>query len=148
MGLYGVIAGSVAERTRELHATLQELRSTQSELVRSLPALTYLTVGLPRLPPHQIAGIRVGRRARLVDAVFFERVADIPDAQDPDQVTSVWTARYGKPVPPPADSDVALFAQNYIVVTPMRADEHADDLLEELKQRLDRLPSWPPHGRQ
>jgi 5'-nucleotidase len=131
------------EQVNALSRWVAEL--AQSELVRSLPEQTYLTVGLPRLPPSQIAGVRVARRARLVETLSFQRLGEIRDAEDDDEVTSVWAIRYREPTsPPPVDSDVALYSQNYIVVTPMRADEHDSQLLDQLRQRIDHLPPWPP----
>lgn len=116
----------------------------QSELVASLPEQTYLTVALPRVPPSQVAGIRVARRARLFSALSFERLADIHDPEDDEAVTSIWVTRYGDPLSPPsADSDVVLYSQNYIVITPMRADEHDSQLLDGLRESTDRLPAWP-----
>ncbi|UCG89038.1 MAG: hypothetical protein JSW71_11070 [Gemmatimonadota bacterium] len=117
----------------------------QSELVDSLPQRTYLTVALPRVPPSQVAGIRVARRARLLDALSFERLAEVRDPEGDEETTSVWVLRYRAPTSPPsADSDVVLYSQNYIVVTPMRADEHDSQLLEHLRESVDRLPGWPP----
>jgi broad specificity polyphosphatase/5'/3'-nucleotidase SurE len=117
----------------------------QSEIVRSLPEQTYLTVGLPQLPPSQIAGVRVARRARLVDAMSLERLGEIRDPEGGDEVTSVWAIQYGELTSmPAADSDVVLYSQNYIVITPMRADEHDSRLLDQLSKDLSRLPSWPP----
>jgi 5'-nucleotidase len=117
----------------------------QSELVNSLPEQTYLTVALPRVPPSQVAGIRVARRAQLLGALSFERLAEVRDPQGGEEMTSVWVVRYRAPTSPPsADSDVVLYSQDYIVITPMRADEHDSQLLDQLMGSLDRLPSWPP----
>jgi broad specificity polyphosphatase/5'/3'-nucleotidase SurE len=80
-----------------------------------------------------------------VETLSFQRLGEIRDAEDDDEVTSVWAIRYREPTsPPPVDSDVALYSQNYIVVTPMRADEHDSQLLDQLRQRIDHLPPWPP----
>jgi len=117
----------------------------QSDLVESLPEQVYLTVGLPRLPPSQIAGVRVARRARMIEDLSFRLLEEIPDTEDDDEITSIWIVRHGESAPlPPADSDVDLYSRNYIVVTPMRADEHDAHLLDALSSNLDRLPAWPP----
>ena len=42
----------------------------------------------------------------------------------------------------PNDSDVALYKSGYIVVVPMRADEHDNNLLSELQDRVDMFPQW------
>lgn len=117
----------------------------QSEIVRSLPELTYLTVGLPRVRPSEVAGIRIARRARLMEGLFLQRVAMLRGPGEDDVTTSVWAVqrREQSPVPAP-DSDMALSAQKYIVITPMRADEHDAREFAELQANLDRLPAWPP----
>lgn len=140
------ISGLDDDSAEQVHALSRWVAAlAQSELVSSLPEQTYLTVALPRVPPSQIAGIRVARRARLVGALKFERVAQVHDSEDDEEVTSIWVTRVLDPVSPPsADSDVVLYSQNYIVITPMRADEHDSQSLDRLRESLDRLPEWPP----
>lgn len=119
-------------------------RLARSELVASLPAGVYLTVGVPRVPPDEIAGIRVAPRASLVEAIRFERLGRVPEGAPEEEATTVWSVQFG-PVdtPPSPDTDIALYAQGYIVVTPMRADEVDHELLATLAERLDELPAWP-----
>lgn len=141
LAISGLDDGS-REQVEALSRWVAEL--AQSELVRSLPEQTYLTVALPRVPPSQVAGIRVARRAQLLGTLWLERVAEVHDAEDDDEVTSIWVTRYRDPtISPSVDSDVALYSQDYIVITPMRADEHDSQLLDQLMGSLDRLPSWP-----
>lgn len=131
-----------AEQVSALARWVAEL--ARSEVVRSLPQLTYLTVGLPSVPPSEVAGIRVARRARMIDALGLQRLA-VLRGRDEDVTTSVWAVQYRVPPSVPApDSDMALSQQKYIVITPMRADEHDVQLLHELQAELDRLPEWPP----
>lgn len=120
-------------------------RLARSDVVRTLPSGTYLTVAVPTVPPSEIAGIRLASRAVLIDALRVRRVATVPEGAPPEEGTTVWTAAFGPVARPPGpDTDVALHARNFIVVTPMRADEHDADLMAVLEGRLDELPEWPP----
>lgn len=119
-------------------------RLVRSDLVRTLPAGTYLTVGVPAVPPAEIAGIRLAPRAVLIDALRIRRLGVVPEGAPPEEGTTVWTAAFGPVARPPGpETDVALHARNFIVVTPMRADEHDADLMAVLEGRLDELPEWP-----
>jgi 5'-nucleotidase len=145
MGIAALAISGLDDSSQEQVSALSRwvAQLAQNELVTSLPEQVYLTVGLPRLPPSQIAGIRVARRARLVDAMSFELLGNVGHAED--DLTSVWAVRIGEPTsPPPADSDLVLYSQNYIVVTAMRADEHDTQASDRLRESLDLLPAWPP----
>jgi hypothetical protein len=48
---------------------------------------------------------------------------------------------------PPGETDILFYIQDYIVVTPMRADEHDYAFMDELRGRLGELPAWPPRRR-
>lgn len=116
----------------------------QSDLILTLPEQTYITVAVPRVPPSQIAGVRVARRAHLISALSIGRVAEIRDDEEDEDATSIWAIRFLDPASPPAaDSDVMLYRQNYIVITPMRADEHDVRFIDALMKDSDRLPTWP-----
>lgn len=120
-------------------------RLARGEIVRSLPAGSYLTVGIPQVPPEEIAGIRLAPRAVLADALRFERLARVPPGAAPEEGTTVWTVTYGPVTRPPGpETDVALHARNFIVITPMKADELDAELMGDLGRRLDELPAWPP----
>jgi 5'-nucleotidase len=116
----------------------------QSDFILTLPEQTYITVAFPRVPPSLIAGVRVARRAHLISALSIDRVAEIGDNGENEETTSIWAIRFLNPTSPPAtDSDVVLYKQNYIVITPMRADEHDVQFMDALTEDPDRLPSWP-----
>jgi hypothetical protein len=45
--------------------------------------------------------------------------------------------------PPPAGSDEDLWRQDYVVITPMRTDEHDDRKYNELSLDPGLIPDWP-----
>jgi len=110
----------------------------QSEVVRELPKLTYLTIAVPRVPPDQI---RLARRDRVVSGFDVSRVARLQRSDD--EVTSVWTiqAETSDALIAP-EGDISLYKDDWIVVTPMRVDEHAEDLLRYPDSLQMLLPGW------
>lgn len=140
------VSGLDADRPEQVAALATWVaRLARSDLVAGLPDGVYLTVGVPRVPPSEVAGIRAAPRARLIGSLRFDRLADVPEGAPADEATTVWSATWGAVTTPPApDSDVALYRQGYIVVTPMRADELDAGLLEAWRGRADAFPEWPP----
>ncbi len=133
-GLNDDIPGSVEA------ATSWVVRLAQSHPVRSLEEGQYLTVSMPRVAPSEICGVRVSRRAGLRVAVAFE------PAVDSTGNTSTWRLSVTpSSVPPESDSDQAHYDEGYIVVVPMRADEHDVEGLSRLRERM--LPAWLPPQR-
>ncbi len=122
----GALAGWVAALAR-------------SEAVRTMDPQSYLTIGVPRLPPDRIRGVRVARRARALAGFDVQEVARI----DGDEgVTSVWSIETEEgPDQVGEDEDVALYAQGWIVVTPMTVDEHDPARLDGPGLAAG-LPSW------
>jgi 5'-nucleotidase len=119
------------------------VRLAQSELVRSLEAGQYLTVSFPRVSPDAIKGIKVAERAGILLDIGFSRVHEEPASQR----AGVWALERPLPIPiVSAESDAALYAQDYIVVVPMRADEHDRELLARLLGQPESLPQWPRSG--
>ncbi len=105
----------------------------RSELVRSLEPGQYLTVGLPETAPEEIRGVRFARRAPLSRGLAFEPADD----------AGTWTLRPApNPFEIPADSDVALHSQGYIVITAMRADEHDAPMQRRLEEMAASVPAW------
>ncbi|MEW6731148.1 MAG: hypothetical protein AB1489_07415 [Acidobacteriota bacterium] len=47
----------------------------------------------------------------------------------------------------PEDTDVAYHQSDFIVIVSMKADEHDNELLLELKNRLDEIPKWLVTGK-
>ncbi|MGH9160640.1 MAG: 5'/3'-nucleotidase SurE [Vicinamibacteraceae bacterium] len=108
----------------------------QSPLVRNLRPGQYLTVSIPRLPPSSIKGVRIAERAGLLLDLSFK-------SAESGETKRVWTLAMKEQDPSSAPGrDAALDAAGYIVVVPMRADEHDRDLLGKL-QASD-LPAWSP----
>lgn len=112
----------------------------RSEAVLGMADGTYLTIGVPRVPPDRIEGVRMARRARALVGFDVREVARIPTD---DEVTTIWSLEArtsGEAVGP--DDDLAVYARNWIVVTPMNVDEH--DLEALADPRLpEGLPAWP-----
>ncbi|UCG32779.1 MAG: 5'/3'-nucleotidase SurE [Phycisphaerales bacterium] len=137
-GLESDQAESVAVATRWV------VQLAQSRIVQNLEPGQYLTVSLPRKLPSEIRGVRVAPRAPLLGAPFFERGKKNKDPKT-GRKREAWTMHFLKEAnPAPADSDVALYGSDYIVIVPMAVDEHDYDLLADLQKRLREFPSWPP----
>jgi 5'-nucleotidase len=116
----------------------------QSRVVKNLKRGQYLTVSLPRKLPSEIRGVRVAPRAPLLGAPFFERGKEAKDHKT-GRKRQDWTIRFPEEAnPAPADSDVALYGSDYIVIVPMAVDEHDYDLLADLRKQVGELPHWPP----
>jgi 5'-nucleotidase len=117
-------------------------RLARSELVRSLESGQYLTVSVPRTRPAAVRGVRVAERAGILLDFRFEPVP--ADAADGGTVT--WALQQPRPITPPVgDTDAGLYEQGYIVLVPMRADEHDRTLLSRLLQDPRLIPSWSEH---
>lgn len=130
-GLDDDIPGAVAA------ATDWVVRLAQSPVVRRLEAGQYLTVSMPRVAPSDIQGVQVSRRAALRVDVAFE--ADEPHGTGGSRA---WRIRVTPKVSlPAADTDQAYYDAGFIVIVPMRADEHDDALLRDLRTTRV-LPPW------
>jgi len=117
------------------------------QLVLGLEPGSYLTVALPQKSASEIRGIRVAPRAAGLGGRYFEKAPPLIGEGDagPRQVWLLQVPAMSEP--PPADTDIGLYVRDYIVVTPMRADEHDYALMDELRGRLGELPAWPPEQR-
>lgn len=114
-------------------------RLALSPLVLNLEPGQYLTVGLPRLKPEDIKGIRIAPRSPSLGTGHFERTQRVTGAEN----RSVWLAQIpSEMVAPPAGTDIALYEDDYIIITPMRVDEHDYPMLKKLAGSLDELPAW------
>lgn len=114
----------------------------RSEAVRELEPLTYLTVAVPRVPPEQIRGVRVAPRARLLTGFDVKQVASV-EADDDGPTTSIWSLRAvtSADLAGPND-DISLYGKNWIVVTPMIVDEHADRAPRRMPDLSNLVPPW------
>lgn len=120
------------------------VRLATSETVLGLEDGRYLTIGLPRRSPSAIRGIRFARRVGPLALPTFERAESLRSLGAEDR-SQVWLFQPPTAVRAPAGgTDVALYQQGYIVVTPMRAAETDEAWLAELRERPDALPAWPP----
>lgn len=143
---YGIPAVAISGIDDDLEGAVEAVADWVSRLVRSQIVLglepgQYLTVGLPRVDPEKIRGIRIAPRAPRLGTGYFERTQKLRDNEK-------WTIWLGQPPPeasvPPTETDVALYAEGYIVITPMRVDEHDYPMLKTLGDRLDEIPAWSP----
>ncbi|MEW6363966.1 MAG: 5'/3'-nucleotidase SurE [Acidobacteriota bacterium] len=115
------------------------VRLARSKIVRSLGPAQYLTVSVPTIPPTEIRGVRVARRAGLPVGLSFDR----SPAEDSTSGQEAWKPgrpRSSDPLQP--DTDAALDRQGYVVIVPMRADEVDSDLLRQLNADTAALPAW------
>jgi 5'-nucleotidase len=113
----------------------------RSEAVRVLEPLTYLTVGVPRVPPEQVRGVRIAPRARLLTGFDVNQVASVE--RDDDGPTSIWSLRAVTSADRAGlNDDVSLYGQNWIVVTPMTVDEHADRAPRQMPNLSNLVPPW------
>lgn len=113
----------------------------QSSIVRELQVPQFLTVSIPRIPPSEIQGIRVAKRADLLGIPVFNKVANEGESGCEEWRLEGMEEREEYTLP--NDSDVSLYEAGYIMVAPMRADEHDYKLLPELQGRVDTFPKWP-----
>ena len=116
------------------------VRLAKSPVVREMKPGRFLTVSIPRVPPSEIKGIRVATRAELREVPEFSEVADA----GPGTGRRIWriTGVSERDYELPEDSDVSLYDTGYVVVVPMKADEHDYDLLSLLKLNPGKLPPW------
>lgn len=111
-------------------------RLASSRPVRELEAGTYLTVALSKVTLDEVAGVRVARR-------FHHRRLPIMTLADGDrsEASELWRITGTAAPEPDPGSDVALHDQRYIVITPMRADEHHEVLLDTLANQVLEIPT-------
>lgn len=115
------------------------VRLAHSKLARDLRAGQYLTVSLPRTPPSEFKGVRVAERAGML---FDLRLGRIPDEASGDGVAR-WALEIPRPIAPAQSTcDAALYQAGYVVIVPMRADEHDRELLSRLLERPETLSEW------
>jgi 5'-nucleotidase len=116
------------------------VKLAKSPLVRDMPSGQYLTVGLPQKMPGAIKGVRLARRAPPLMEYSF-----IPGPElVPEDTREVWLLqRQSHPQLPPAGSDEDLWRQDFVVITPMRADEHDDSWYHDLSLNPELIPGWP-----
>lgn len=123
----------------------------QRPVVREMGPGRYLTVGIPRGRLDKIQGIRVARRSPPLGVLDFEPVGQVrrpSKAADREQTPkppkrTIWLMQPPEhPSEPGPDTDVGLYRQDYIVLTPMRADEDDHELIASWSQTLPELPTW------
>jgi 5'-nucleotidase len=120
-------------------ATAWVVQLAQSEIVRNLEPGQFLTVSIPRKPPSEIKGVKVVKRAPVLGMPLLEKLP--PESKKSDVET--WVLKPpAELIPPPADSDVAVWNSNYIAIVPMRADEHDYELLKKLNETITDIPNW------
>lgn len=113
----------------------------RSGVVQNLGPGQYLTVGIPRTEPSEIQGVRVVPRAPSLLQFEFEPTQVLRGGPE-EESRQVWLLQPTGIDEPPPDTDVALYGAGYIVITPMRAYEVDDSLLEELRGQTDMIPDW------
>ena len=115
------------------------VRLAQSEIVRELKPRQYLTVSIPRIPPSEIKGLKVTKRAGILLEFDMEKTTD----QQTNNSSEVWQLNRPKRIDTfDNKSDAAYYSDGYIVIVPMMADEDDNDLLNFLEDNLEMFPNW------
>ncbi|MEM1179772.1 MAG: 5'/3'-nucleotidase SurE [Acidobacteriota bacterium] len=128
-GDIGLIADWLAELVR-------------TPLVRRLDAGQYLTVGIPRGRLDEVRGLRFAPRSPSLGTLEFQPAEQLKNRPGAPPRTA-WLMQPPTDIAEPTPgSDIDFYRQRYIVVTPMRADEHDYDLLAAWADRAPELPSW------
>ena len=117
------------------------VRLAQSHVVRSLEKGQFLAVSFPRKHPAEIKGVRLAQIAETGAIKYFFEKSDKPSKEGQELWKLKGTVRPG--YSPPSYTDVALYKEGYIVITPMRADEQDMVLFKHLEDNLKKLPEWP-----
>jgi 5'-nucleotidase len=131
------VSGLVSDDTAD-HRLAAEwvVKLAGGEAVRALRPPRYLTVSLPEIPPSEIRGVEVVRRAR-----GFTR--GVSAEAPPEGEWRVWALQVtpggGEP---PADTDLAAVARRNIAIVAMHVDEHDPELAAELGRLAASLPRW------
>lgn len=146
-GLGGFPAMAVSGVNDDIPGALQTasqwvVRLAQSASFHELGKSQYLTVDIPNVQPSEIQGIRVAQRAGIGGMFIFQKTDTPAGAEEGSQVVWRITGRKDTGDALPADSDISLYREKYIVIVPMKADEHDYDLLAKFKQNLSLFPPW------
>ena len=116
---------------------IKGVRLAESALVRELRAPRYLTISLPRIPPKEIKGVRVAEHDKgYFRAIRFREAEDGLWQSEIDRGELEASARRNR------DADAYLYEAGYIVIVPMRVDEHDREALSRLKGNMGSLPEW------
>ena len=112
---------------------------SQSSLPQRLEPGQYLTVTVPDVPATEIGGIRISRRSPVLRPPLYRKVwTDTPESRD------VWLREKApQAAGESSGTDVAAYRLHFIVVVPMRVDEHDYPLMEWLREAPEELPPWP-----
>jgi 5'-nucleotidase len=118
------------------------VRLAQSPSIQELGDYQYLTVDIPNIRPDEIQGVHVTQRAGLRPIFKFQK-ADTPEGAEggEKEIWRITDIERGEGTLPD-DSDLAFYRKGYIVIVPMKADEHDYDHLAKLKQDLSIFPPW------
>ncbi len=141
LGVPAIAVSGLDESTPEAAAAAADwiVRLVHSKLVHDLRAGQYLTVSLPRTPPSEFKGVRVAERAGLL---LDLRLGSVSEGA-PGESMAMWALQRPRPIPPlQSTSDAALYQEGYVVIVPMRADEHDRELLSRLLRQPETLSEW------
>jgi len=134
------VSGLMSDNPEAVEAVADWIvRLAQSPVVHALEPGQYLTVSIPRIPPSEIRGVKIAARAGL-DATGFFRF--VPSRDSSVAGREVWQ------MTPPQDSysrlegDVVAYAENYIVIVPMRVDETDHGAIKKLLGAVGNIPRW------
>lgn len=141
---YGIPSIAVSGLKEEIPGSLESatgwvVRLAQSKLVSELKPKQYLTISIPRIPPSEIKGIKVSKRADIL--LEFEMVKS--SNEQSNNSSEVWHLNPPKQVSTfDQNSDAAFYNAGYIVVVPMIADEHDNNLLNFMNENILMIPKW------
>ncbi len=141
---WGVPSIAVSGLKEEIPGSLENItewvvRLAQSKIVRELKPKQYLTISFPRIPPAEIKGIKVSKRAD----ILLEFEMSKSGTENLDNGSEIWHLNPPKQVLTfDQNSDAAFYNDGYIVLVPMIADEHDNDWLNFINDNLTMLPNW------
>lgn len=143
MGIPAIAVSGLHGKDKAMVAKVADwiVELAQSDLVRNLKPGQYLTVAIPRVHADKILGIRIAPHMPMTaHTITFDRIS--PTAENSD--TQIWAAK------PSGDhdkafrgSDVALYREGFIVITPMQVGEDDNTQISLLEQQVSKLPPWP-----
>ncbi len=115
---------------------------SKSQVVQQLQRGEYLTISIPEKKASEIRGVKVVERAPPLED--FELVNVWTEAEEGDDETEeIWLVHKKEPIgTPPPESDVTWLERGYIVIVPMRVDEHDRPKLAQLQGEIHSIPEW------
>ncbi|MCB0279412.1 MAG: hypothetical protein KDD94_07920, partial [Calditrichaeota bacterium] len=98
----------------------------------------FWNINLPRISAVQIKGIKIAPPSRSLYRFSFKQVWEETETDGDSE--EVWLETGKRIFEPQNGSDIDLYRQNYIIITPMQLGEFNGQNLERLQKQLGDLP--------